>query len=399
MQRAKRTAKVLGWITALVLVAPLPFVFVDSPTAGYAGLAVLGASWFFLLPILLLGLFICAVVVAVKTANDPMKSAQGRTIRAAIWGFGSVAVLAGAVALGGATLPVLVFLGAASILMQIAFWATFAGAKHRARGPKIGLVITVALTVLLLAQSMVAQQYVIIARDLSSIERMTERDLRNTEARTAAICLSVPGHEAAIADAEALISRIAPPVLPEATLDEVRRQLASGRTALAAFDGSGCEAQSEEMSERITAQTGQEPSFGTNDVSLGSKAFVENLLESAGLESLSRPSAEPVSFWVAPWSLSEIAHEKDLAVDRLEEARVKANDSEKRLNQLWDGVQVDTSVMADVAPTAAEQVIAAAPAVSDTEAGNLRALAQTAKRSGVAGLVAYVDAANEMLGR
>ena len=106
VQRAKRTAKVLGWITAFVLLAPLPFVFAGD-AAAYLGFAVLAMTWFFLLPFLLIGLFICAAVVAVKTANDPSRSDLNRWVRASIWGCAAVVVGGGAIALGGATLPVL----------------------------------------------------------------------------------------------------------------------------------------------------------------------------------------------------------------------------------------------------------------------------------------------------
>lgn len=398
VQRAKRTAKVLGWVTALVLLAPLPFVFAGD-AAAYLGFAVLAATWFFLLPFLLIGLFICAMIVAVKIAADPSRSALNRRVRAAIWGSSSVAVAGGAIALGGATLPVLGFLGMLSILMQISFWATLAGARRGARWPRVGLVVSLAVTILLLAQSVVAQQYELNARDLYSTQRMTESKLRDVQVHAAAECLSVPGHEVALNELAASLAHTSAPVLPEPALAQLRQQVENSRAALDTLDMTSCEQAADEMRRAIAASISQMPELGADDVAQGSRGFAEHLSGLAGWDSSTEVVKEPTSFWVMPWALGDIAHKKELAGDRLGEARSKSEASEEHFEEFWTRVSIDTLEAAELSPASAENVIAAAPTASETEADNLRALAQAAKRSGVAGLVAYVDAANEMLGR
>ena len=397
MQRAKRTAKVLGWITALVLVAPLPFVFAGDGAA-YLGFAILALTWFFSLPLLLLGLFVCAVIIAVKTANDPSRSDVNRWVRASVWGCAAVVAGGGAVVLGSATLPVLGFLGALTVLLQIGFWATLSGAQRGARWPRIGLAVSLALTTLLLAQSVVAQQYESSARDLYSTQRMTESKLRDAQVYAAAECLSVPGHETTLHEAEALLARAAPPVLPETALEQLGQQIEQSRAALGALDMTSCEQAADEMRRAIAASTVRMPELGADEVAQGSRGFAEYLSGLAGWDSSTQVVKEPTPFWVMPWALGEIAHKKELAAERLGDARNKSDASEERFEEFWARASLDTLEAAELAPDSAENVIAAAPTASETEAGNLRALAQAAKRSGVAGLVAYVDAANEMLG-
>ncbi len=398
VQRAKRTAKVLGWITAFVLLAPLPFVFAGD-AAAYLGFAVLAMTWFFLLPFLLIGLFICAAVVAVKTANDPSRSDLNRWVRASIWGCAAVVVGGGAIALGGATLPVLGFLGALTVLLQICFWATVAGAPKGARWPRIGLIVSLAVTVILLAQSVVAQQYEASARDLYSNQRTTESKLRDVQVHDAAECLSVPGHEAALNELEAALAHTSPPVLPEAELAQLGQQVERSRAALDTLDMTSCEQAADEMRRAIAAHIVRMPELGADEVSQGSRGFAEHLSGLAGWDSSTQVVKEPTSFWVMPWALADIARKKELAGEALGEARVKSDASEKRFEEFWARAGIDTLEAAELAPDAAENVITVAPEASETEAGNLRSLAQSATRSGVPGLVAYIDAANEMLGR
>lgn len=160
-----------------------------------------------------------------------------------------------------------------------------------------------------------------------------------------------------------------------------------------------CEQAADEMRRAIAAHIVRMPELGADEVSQGSRGFAEHLSGLAGWDSSTQVVKEPTSFWVMPWALADIARKKELAGEALGEARVKSDASEKRFEEFWARAGIDTLEAAELAPDAAENVITVAPEASETEAGNLRSLAQSATRSGVPGLVAYIDAANEMLGR